>query len=112
MRFSILLAAGLLTTTQAVAQEKPVLTVLTYDSFVADWGPGPAIETAFEETCGCDLQFVAAGDGAALLARVRLEGALVEIQHLPVGAVANRVREWSATVQRRAREADSPMSSP
>lgn len=75
MRFSILLAAGLLTTTQAVAQEKPVLTVLTYDSFVADWGPGPAIETAFEETCGCDLQFVAAGDGAALLARVRLEGA-------------------------------------
>ena len=75
MRFSILLAAGLLTTTQAVAQEKPVLTVLTYDSFVADWGPGPAIEAAFEETCGCDLQFVAAGDGAALLARVRLEGA-------------------------------------
>ena len=78
MRFSILLAAGLLTTTQAVAQEKPVLTVLTYDSFVADWGPGPAIETAFEETCGCDLQFVAAGDGAALLARVRLEGARSE----------------------------------
>jgi thiamine transport system substrate-binding protein len=75
MRFPVLLAAGLLTTTHAVAQEKPVLTVLTYDSFVADWGPGPAIEAAFEETCGCDLQFVAAGDGAALLARVRLEGA-------------------------------------
>ena len=75
MRFSILLAAGLLTTTQAVAQEKPVLTVLTYDSFVSDWGPGPAVEAAFEATCGCDLQFVAAGDGAALLARVRLEGA-------------------------------------
>lgn len=73
MRFPVLLAAGLLTTTHAVAQEKPVLTVMTYDSFVADWGPGPAIEAAFEETCGCDLQFVAAGDGAALLARVRLE---------------------------------------
>ena len=75
MRFSVLLAAGLLTTTAASAQDKPTLTVMTYDSFVAEWGPGPAIETAFEETCGCDLKFVAAGDGAALLARVRLEGA-------------------------------------
>ena len=78
MRFPILLAAGLLAVTPAVAQEKPVLTVMTYDSFVAEWGPGPAIEAAFEATCGCDLQFVAAGDGAALLARVRLEGARSE----------------------------------
>jgi thiamine transport system substrate-binding protein len=51
-----------------------VLTVYTYDSFIPDWGPGPAIEAAFEETCGCDLQFVGAGDGAALLSRIRLEG--------------------------------------
>lgn len=63
------LAAG------TVAAEPPVVTVYTYDSFVSDWGPGPAIETAFEATCGCDLQFVAAGDGAALLARLKLEGA-------------------------------------
>ena len=62
----------------ALAQDKPVLTVMTYDSFVSDWGPGPAVEAAFEETCGCDLQFVAAGDGAALLARVQLEGARSE----------------------------------
>ncbi|MCL4104891.1 UNVERIFIED_CONTAM: hypothetical protein GTU68_018598 [Idotea baltica] len=55
--------------------ETPVLTIYTYDSFVSDWGPGPAVEAAFEEICECDLQFVAAGDGAALLARVRLEGA-------------------------------------
>ena len=74
MRYSIL-AAGLLAATPAIAQDTPVLTVYTYDSFVSDWGPGPAIETAFEEVCACDLQFVAAGDGAALLARVRLEGA-------------------------------------
>ncbi|TYB88561.1 thiamine ABC transporter substrate binding subunit [Oceaniovalibus sp. ACAM 378] len=58
----------------AAAQGKPVLTVYTYDSFVSEWGPGPAIETAFEAICACDLQFVAAGDGAALLARLRLEG--------------------------------------
>ena len=62
----------------ALAEDKPTLTVMTYDSFVADWGPGPQIEAAFEETCGCDLNFVAAGDGAALLARVRLEGARSE----------------------------------
>jgi ABC-type thiamine transport system substrate-binding protein len=28
---------------------KPVLTVYTYDSFAADWGPGPKIKKAFEE---------------------------------------------------------------
>ncbi|WP_137701186.1 thiamine ABC transporter substrate binding subunit [Marimonas lutisalis] len=70
----LLFAAGTLLATQAVA-ETPVLTVYTYDSFVSDWGPGPAVEEAFEKTCGCDLQFVAAGDGAALLSRLRLEGA-------------------------------------
>jgi len=70
-----LLAAGLLTiATQAMA-ETPVLTVLTYDSFTSEWGPGPAVEKAFEETCACDLRFVPAGDGAALLARIQLEGA-------------------------------------
>ncbi|ARE40806.1 Thiamin ABC transporter, substrate-binding component [Rhodovulum sp. P5] len=68
------LAAGLLGATMAQA-DTPVLTVYTYDSFVSDWGPGPAVEAAFEEICGCDLQFVASGDGAALLARIRLEGA-------------------------------------
>jgi thiamine transport system substrate-binding protein len=33
------------------------------------------VEKAFEETCACDLQFVAAGDGAALLSRIQMEGA-------------------------------------
>ncbi|AZQ65778.1 thiamine ABC transporter substrate binding subunit [Silicimonas algicola] len=74
MRFPTILAAGLLATSSAFAQDKPVLTVMTYDSFVSEWGPGPAVEAAFEETCACDLRFVAAGDGAALLARVKLEG--------------------------------------
>jgi thiamine transport system substrate-binding protein len=53
--------------------DTPVLTVMTYDSFASEWGPGPAIEAGFEATCACDLQFVTAGDGAALLARLRLE---------------------------------------
>jgi thiamine transport system substrate-binding protein len=55
--------------------QTPVLTVYAYDSFVTEWGPGPAVEAAFEEVCGCDLRLVGAGDGAALLSRIRLEGA-------------------------------------
>ncbi|WP_372839837.1 thiamine ABC transporter substrate binding subunit [Phaeovulum sp.] len=74
MRLSLMLA-GFLCATAAQAQEKPVLTVLTYDSFVSEWGPGPIIEEVFERDCNCDLQFVAAGDGAALMARLLLEGA-------------------------------------
>ena len=58
----------------AAAQDRPVLKVMTYDSFVPDWGPGPAIEANFEAVCDCDLQFVAAGDGAALLARAQILG--------------------------------------
>ncbi|OYX43991.1 MAG: thiamine ABC transporter substrate binding subunit [Rhodobacterales bacterium 32-67-9] len=77
-QISTLMIAGLLAATPVAAQEKPVLTVYTYDSFVSDWGPGPQIETAFEAECGCDLKFVATGDGAALLSRVLLEGAGTE----------------------------------
>ena len=50
------------------------LTVYTYDSFASDWGPGPAIEKAFEAQCGCDLNFVALDDGVFILNRLRLEG--------------------------------------
>jgi len=70
-------AAGVICASAAAA-DTPQLTVYTYDSFVSDWGPGPAVEAAFEETCGCDLVFVGAGDGAALLARIKLEGARSE----------------------------------
>ena len=70
-------AAGVLSAS-AVWADTPELTVYTYDSFVSDWGPGPAVEAAFEESCGCDLVFVGAGDGAALLARIKLEGARSE----------------------------------
>ena len=69
--------AGLCVATVAAA-ETPKLTVLTYDSFTSEWGPGPAVEAAFEEVCACDLEFVGAGDGAALLARLQLEGPQTE----------------------------------
>lgn len=72
------LAAGLTCLATLATAETPVLTVMTYDSFASEWGPGPAIEKGFEASCACDLRFVTAGDGAALLARVQLEGAASE----------------------------------
>lgn len=50
------------------------LTIYTYDSFTAEWGPGPGVERAFEAECDCDLEFVSVADGVALLNRVKLEG--------------------------------------
>lgn len=78
MKTSLLIATSVFLAARAAAADVPVLTVLTYDSFVSEWGPGPAVEKAFEATCSCDLRFVGAGDGAALLARVQLEGAASE----------------------------------
>ncbi|PJI85923.1 thiamine transport system substrate-binding protein [Yoonia maricola] len=66
--------AGLALCATGAMAETPVLQVMTYDSFVSEWGPGPAVEAAFEAECACDLQFVGTGDGAALLARLQLEG--------------------------------------
>ncbi|MGB7432470.1 MAG: thiamine ABC transporter substrate binding subunit [Ahrensia sp.] len=62
----------LMSITGAHAADK--LTIYTYDSFVSDWGPGPKVEEAFEATCNCDVEFVGAADGVALLNRLRLEG--------------------------------------
>jgi len=70
--------AGLALCATGAMAETPVLQVMTYDSFVTEWGPGPAVEAAFEAECACDLQFVGAGDGAALLARLQLEGPRTE----------------------------------
>ena len=68
-----LLSCLLLLSAPALAA-KPVLTVYTYDSFSADWGPGPAIKKAFEAQCGCELKYVALEDGVSLLNRLRMEG--------------------------------------
>ncbi|MEL7344610.1 MAG: thiamine ABC transporter substrate binding subunit [Pseudomonadota bacterium] len=68
-------AAGILGASAAIAADGPTLTVYTYDSFVSDWGPGPQVEAAFEAVCACDLNLVGIEDGAALLSRLRLEGA-------------------------------------
>ncbi|MEQ9814254.1 MAG: thiamine ABC transporter substrate binding subunit [Azospirillaceae bacterium] len=71
MRTALLTAVAALATTPALAAD---LTIYTYSSFVSEWGPGPAIESGFEERCGCDIDFVSADDGVAILSRLRLEG--------------------------------------
>ncbi len=72
---STLFSAFFLATTMTAAlAASDSLTIYTYDSFTAEWGPGPGVEKAFEAECGCDLKFVSVADGVALLNRVKLEG--------------------------------------
>ncbi len=78
----------------AAAQEK--LTIYTYDSFTAEWGPGPQVEKAFEAECGCDVEFVAVADGAALLNRLKLEGASTKAD-IVLGLDTNLTAEAKAT---------------
>lgn len=78
----------------AAAQQK--LTVYTYESFTAEWGPGPQVEKAFEAKCGCDLEFVSVADGVALLNRVRLEGKGTKAD-IVLGLDTNLTAEAAAT---------------
>ena len=79
MMFKTTLAAFLtgvaaLSATTVMAANNHILTVYTYDSFTSEWGPGPAIEIAFERECNCDLQFVGLDSSIGILGRVQIEG--------------------------------------
>lgn len=67
-------AVALILPQGSYASEKPVLTVYTYDSFAADWGPGPKVKEAFEGECACELNFVASDSAIGSLRKVQLEG--------------------------------------
>lgn len=88
-------AAVLLATTAVQAADK-VLTVYTYESFISEWGPGPKIKAAFEETCGCTVDFVGVADGVALLTRLKLEGEGTKAD-IVLGIDTNLVEEAKAT---------------
>ncbi len=90
------LAAALVLGAPVWAQDRPELVIYTYESFVAEWGPGPVIAANFEEICGCDVRFVGAGDGAGLLGRLRLEGARTEAD-IVLGLDTNLTAEATAT---------------
>jgi thiamine transport system substrate-binding protein len=89
---------GLLSSIALLAPAKAAgtLTVYTYESFTAEWGPGPKIEAAFEKQCGCDLKFVSLADGVALLNRLKLEGENTSAE-LVLGLDTNLTAEAAAT---------------
>ncbi len=68
--FALLLLAA----PNAFAQDKPTLTIYTYDAFAADWGPAPSLKDRFEDQCNCILNFVAADSSIGALRKVQLEG--------------------------------------
>ena len=69
------LAAAMALSEAAMAMDKPELTIYTYDSFAAEWGPGPQIKAEFEKTCDCTVTFVGLDTSVGILGRIQLEGA-------------------------------------
>jgi len=66
--------AVLFTSLFLFANEKPILTIYTYDSFAASWGPAPQIKEIFEKECECTLDFVGVSSSIATLRKIQLEG--------------------------------------
>ena len=52
---------------------KETIIVGTYDSFAAEWGPGPEIERLFEEICDCDLKYITTSQAGTLLGNIFLK---------------------------------------
>jgi len=80
----------------AEAADPPVLTIYTYNSFTSEWGPGPAVQKAFEADCTCKIEYVAVEDGAALLSRLLLEGKNTKAD-IVLGLDTNLTAEAAAT---------------
>ncbi len=91
-----LVAASFLLPSLGTAQDKKVLTVYTYESFVSEWGPGPKVKAAFEKICDCTVNFVGVADGVALLNRLKLEGASSKAD-VVVGLDTNLIAEAKDT---------------
>lgn len=92
--FACVSTAVLLMSAPVAAADK--LTVYTYESFTAEWGPGPQVEKAFESQCNCDLEFVSVADGVALLNRLKLEGKATKAD-MVLGLDTNLTAEARAT---------------
>ena len=78
------------------ASAAETLTVYTYESFVADWGPGPKVKEAFEKDCDCTLNWVSVTDGVAMLNRLKLEGSGTQAD-VVLGLDTNLTAEARAT---------------
>jgi len=54
-------------------EEETELTIYAYDSFVADWGPGPIVIPLFEEKYGVEVNIVSIGSSGDMLSRAIAE---------------------------------------
>ncbi|NDW06068.1 thiamine ABC transporter substrate binding subunit [Jiella pacifica] len=102
LRFSASAAVALATVAVIVggafaqSGDRPTLTVYTYDSFSAEWGPGPKLKQAFESGCDCTLDFVGLDDGVAILNRLKLEGPSTKAD-IALGLTSDLIPEAKAT---------------
>ncbi|MEX0406116.1 thiamine ABC transporter substrate binding subunit [Aquibium sp. LZ166] len=94
--FAAALAASVFSLPVFAQDGRDTLTVYTYESFTADWGPGPQVEKIFEAECNCDLEFVSVADGVALLNRLKLEGDRTEAD-VVLGLDTNLTADAKAT---------------
>jgi thiamine transport system substrate-binding protein len=95
-RLSVLISTLALAMPALPAAAKDKLTVYTYESFTAEWGPGPVVKKNFENECDCEVDFVSVEDGVALLNRVRLEGKSTKAD-IVLGLDTNLTAEAKAT---------------
>ncbi len=77
-RFLRLFVLGCLLASPLSAEEVPILKIYTYDSFASEYGPGPALKTAFEAECVCIIEYTAIEEAIGALRRIQLEGATSE----------------------------------
>lgn len=73
------------------AQSKD-LVIYAYDSFVAEWGPGPKVIPLFEKAHGCKVTLVSKGDAGQVLSAAVLEKAAPKADVL-IGLDNNLVRK-------------------
>jgi thiamine transport system substrate-binding protein len=90
------LAAAAFMAMSLTAQARDTLTIYTYESFISEWGPGAKIRANFEKTCGCTVNYVALGDGVAVLNRLKIEGVKTEAD-VVLGLDTNLTAEAAAT---------------
>jgi thiamine transport system substrate-binding protein len=91
---SLMMALAVLSSPSLAAADP--LTIYTYESFTADWGPGPIVKKAFEADCSCEIRYVSAADGVALLNRLKLEGSATKAD-IVLGLDTNLTTEAKAT---------------
>lgn len=93
---SVLISALAFAAAAWPATAKDKLTIYTYESFTAEWGPGPQVKKAFEADCNCEVDFISVADGVALLNRVKLEGAATKAD-IVLGLDTNLTADAKAT---------------